>query len=173
MQWKEIPGYEGVYEVSDCGDVRRLRDSDAFKAGTLLKPYLCENGYLRLCLRKDGKGRSYGVHRLVMMGFVGVSDDLDVNHLDGVKTRNYLDNLEYCTRRENIDHAYTVLKRGFGEPHGRARLPMEDVLVIYRAVQDSNAVEWLAEVFDVKPATITNIAKRKRWKAILDASIPA
>lgn len=173
MQWKEIPGYEGLYEVSDGGDVRRLRGSDAYKVGTLLKPYLYANGYLRLTLRKDGKTRSFGVHRLVMMAFVGVREDLDVNHRDGVKTNNALANLEYCTRRENIDHAYTVLKRGLGEPHGRARLLIDEIPVIYRAVHDGNAVEWLAEVFGVKPATIENIGARKRWRAVLDAAIPA
>lgn len=108
--WKDIPGYEGSYKISNLGKVqshiyyngRTLSDR-----ARILKPFLSK-GYLRVCLtNNDGYRKYLCVHRMVMLAFHGNSD-LQVNHINGVKTDNRLSNLEYVTRSENMKHAYRI-----------------------------------------------------------------
>ena len=101
--WKDIVGYEGLYVVSNLGRVKSIR----YKNSRILKPHLNERGYLVVGLSKNGKAKIYKVHRLVMISFVGYLEGKDqVNHIDGNKTNNRLDNLEWCTQSENLRHAY-------------------------------------------------------------------
>lgn len=97
-EWRDIKGYEGLYLVSNLGRVYGI------KRKNILHPGLTEKGYLSVGLSKDGKGTSKKVHRLVAKAFLGESK-LEVNHKDGDKTNNRVDNLEYCTRSQNIRHA--------------------------------------------------------------------
>ena len=106
--WKDIPDYEGAYQVSDMGRVRSLDHIARCNRGTklyrgrVIKPFITNAGYLRVGLRHHGDvhKRMDSVHRLVMLAFVGPSD-LQVNHKDENKTNNRLDNLEYVTASKN------------------------------------------------------------------------
>ena len=98
--WKPIPGYEGIYFASNFGRIK----SFARTKERILNPSNNTKGYPHVKLWKNQKYRIFRVHRLIMLTFVGESD-LGVNHLDGVKTNNRIDNLEYCSNRDNIDHA--------------------------------------------------------------------
>lgn len=97
----EIKGFEDVYQVSDLGRVRRIRDN---KVMALKKTH---TGYLHIGLRKGGKRKWCPVHRLVAIMFL---DNLEkkpqVNHKNGCKDDNRVYNLEWCTQSENIKHAY-------------------------------------------------------------------
>lgn len=96
------------YEVSNEGRVRNA------KTGRILKTNLNERGYERVSLYdKDKRIRTRPIHRLVADTFYdGDHTALDVNHIDGDKTNNHISNLEFCTRKENINHAFsTGLKR--------------------------------------------------------------
>lgn len=90
------------YEVSTYGRVRR---SDNKKEKALIKS---NNGYYKVDLYKDGKRKDKGVHRIVMESFVECDDpeNKQVNHIDGDKTNNKITNLEWCTRSENMKHAF-------------------------------------------------------------------
>lgn len=102
--WKVIPGYEGIYEVSDFGRVKSILRTDRFgrtRGGMFLSPGLGKNGYYTVALCKNGKQKSRNVHKLVMEAFVGKSEKV-VNHIDGVRSNNNLSNLEYVTQRENV-----------------------------------------------------------------------
>ena len=115
--FKSIPGYDGMYEVSNYGRVKSLKR----KIHKFLKPAANHAGYLVVALSKDGKVKQYKVHRLVLMTFNPVEnmDKLDVNHKDGNKLNNNLDNLEWCTRSENINHSYqNGLQKVVTNPHG-------------------------------------------------------
>ena len=113
--WQPVPGYEGLYEVSDQGRVRSLDRSFERKTGPrpatirlkgrMLKPGLASNGYLTVSLWAKNKGRSHCIHVLVMNAFVCDSAGFDINHIDGDKNNNRLENLEICTRSENMRHA--------------------------------------------------------------------
>ena len=102
--WKDIPNYEGLYEVSNCGIVRSLNYNHTGKT-KVMKALKNRNGYLRVNLWKDGKRKAHLVHRLVWEAFRGaIPAGLQINHLDERKDNNWLDNLEVCTHKENINH---------------------------------------------------------------------
>lgn len=104
--WKDIPGYEGKYQVSNAGNVRSLNWRNKGEIRNLfLKSH--NQGYLQVELAKDGKRRTYMVHRLVALCFVdGYADGYVVNHINENKTDNRAENLEWCTQSYNT--AYTV-----------------------------------------------------------------
>ena len=106
--WKDVVGYEGLYKVSDKGNVysvERLNSRGRKIGGRIMKPTPNTNGYLRVNLCKDGKTKSKLVHRLVLEAFVGNPNNLpQVNHIDENKTNNELSNLEWCTGEQNINH---------------------------------------------------------------------
>lgn len=107
-EWRAVVGYEGFYEVSSFGNVRRLsrNDTDGRSTRGRLKKQSMTNGYLFLGLCRDGKPEIVRVHRLVARAFLGeCPDGLVVNHIDHDKTNNHATNLEYVTPKENIQHA--------------------------------------------------------------------
>jgi DNA-binding XRE family transcriptional regulator len=98
--WKPIEGYEGIYEVSDQGRVRNI------KLGRLMTAQKVTHGYLAYNLSKQGRTRSLLAHRLVAIAFIPNPENKEqVNHKDLNKSRNSVDNLEWVTRQENLDHA--------------------------------------------------------------------
>lgn len=111
--WKDIKGYEGFYQVSDCGRVRSL-ERDVFSPnGTvnrhieekILVPVLNNKGYSLVNLFKNGKGKLMLVHRLVAMAFIpNPENKSQINHRDEVKTNNVVENLEWCSAQENINY---------------------------------------------------------------------
>lgn len=110
--WLPVPGYETLYEASSYGKVRSLerkRRNGATVKGRILKG--CPSkGYLRHTLHKDGKQKTPSAHRVVAITFIDNPNDLpSVNHKDGVKTNNVASNLEWCTPKDNTQHAIKVL----------------------------------------------------------------
>lgn len=110
--WKPVKGYEGLYEVSTTGRIRSIeRTVPHSKSGTRRFPASEKmptdvHGYLYCYLYKNGKGRRFAVHRLVAEAFIPNPDKKpEVNHLDGNKYNNCVENLEWVTRKENVRHA--------------------------------------------------------------------
>ena len=98
-EWKEIPGYEGLYEVSNKGNVRNVRRNK------LLRLQKTNNGYIRVVLSKNRIKTGFQVHRLVALTFLPNPLNLpQVNHLDENKKNNNIDNLEWCTAKYNINY---------------------------------------------------------------------
>ena len=112
-QWKPIEGYEGLYEISNLGNVRALEKSWVTGKGTvrhqkekILKLAKDTNGYLQLNLYKDGKYKYFRVHRLVALHFLPNPNNYnEVNHKDEVKTNNIVSNLEWCSRQYNAEYS--------------------------------------------------------------------
>ena len=98
--WKDIPGYDGVYQVSSLGRVK----SNRFNKERLLTPSPHKDGYLKVGLSKDKKLRSFTIHKLVMLTFVGDSE-LPIDHINFIKTDNRLLNLRYISHRENTSRS--------------------------------------------------------------------
>ena len=109
--WKDIPEYEGLYQVSNLGRVKSLK----VRKEKILKPFSNPKGYLRACLSRDKEQRCFFVHRIVMLAFKGDSP-LSVDHLNEIKSDNRLCNLEYVTIRENVTRA-TVSRGGASSRH--------------------------------------------------------
>ena len=100
-EWKDIKGYEGIYQISNKGRVKSLHyGKEKILSGTPIK-----GGYLFINLSKNGKTKPFYIHRLVAQAFLPNPDNLpDVNHKDEDKTNNYVENLEWCSRKYNINY---------------------------------------------------------------------
>jgi len=105
--WKDIPGYEGYYQVSNLGRVKSLKRKTGNKRNNediILKTYL-RASYLFVRLRKDNKYKNYLVHRLVASAFIPNPDNLpQVNHIDENKINNIVNNLEWCDAKYNNNY---------------------------------------------------------------------
>jgi len=105
--WKEIPNYEGLYEVSNMGRIKSLPRKFTIKNDRILKPEKSNKGYWRAVLCKDNRTKHVSVHRLVAEAFITNPDNKpEVNHKNGIKTDGRAKNLEWCTKSENEQHAY-------------------------------------------------------------------
>ena len=123
-EWRDIEGYEGLYQVSNLGNVRSLRTK------AIMKTNITNWGYCQVCLRAHGERKNKAVHRLVAIAFIPNSESKDeVNHINGIKTDNRADNLEWVTRRENIRHAYkSGLRNAVDEAHGQMKVVAINVI---------------------------------------------
>ena len=111
-EWRDIAGYEGLYKVSDCGRVKSVEHVSGNKhiREKILKGGKYPNGYMYVCLRKNGENKNYLTHRLVARAFISIppTQFTDVNHKDGDKTNNHAHNLEWCDRAYNLAHAVKI-----------------------------------------------------------------
>lgn len=112
--WKPIKGYEGLYEISNFGNIKSLErkaknrgKGKRFIRERILKPSIDRpNGYYQIKLSKNGKMKTFKIHKLVIEHFFKkISKGLVVNHIDGNKLNNNINNLEICTQKDNIRHA--------------------------------------------------------------------
>ena len=102
-QWKDISGYENIYQVSNLGRVKNVNTS------RILKQQVDHDGYFIITLRKGKAKKTYKVHRLVAETFIPRNHKtLQVNHISGIKSDNSVSNLEWVTLRENIIHAHKI-----------------------------------------------------------------
>ena len=172
--WKELKGYREIYEISNYGKVRHKERDGArgyIVSSRELIPQINSSGYYRVSLNLTGKPKSYFVHRLVAELFLPTSDEtLVVNHKDGNKLNNRVDNLEWVTHSENQKHAFALgLKKPtvhYGEDSWFHKLSIEDVEYI-KAVHNPWDKEFgskpLSERFGVSPQTITEIVHGRTW----------
>jgi hypothetical protein len=105
-KWEDIKGYEGIYQISNNGCVRRWRKKA--KNWFYLKPITHSGGYKRLKLRNKGNDKDVYIHRLVAEAFIANKKDQIVNHKDSDKTNNVVSNLEWVNQRENVSHGQKV-----------------------------------------------------------------
>lgn len=106
--WKDIPGYEGLYQVSSKGNVRSLNWRNCgFVRNLYLKKH--NRGYRHVELAKDGTRKAFTVHRLVAMTFIPNPNNYQtINHIDEDKTNNTVENLEWCTPSQNMRHTISL-----------------------------------------------------------------
>ena len=114
-EWRNIPNYEGIYKVSNMGNIKSLITNK------ILKPSFDRFGYARFSATKFKKQKTLRIHRIVMEVFNPVSAKLQVNHIDGDKSNNKLENLEWCTDSENKLHAYVNGLMIGGNEHSKTR----------------------------------------------------
>lgn len=109
--WKDISGYEGLYQVSNLGRVKSLGNRSNHKK-PMIKSLQNRNGYYSITLYKNSKTKTTGVHRLVAEAFIPNPDNLpEVNHKDENKLNNRVDNLEWCNKKYNINYGHSAVNR--------------------------------------------------------------
>jgi hypothetical protein len=122
--FKDIIGYEGIYQISNLGKVKSLdryvtskNDSKRFVKGRMMKLKLDRYGYETVCLSKERIAKTVKVHRIVGINYVPNPDNKpQINHISGIKTQNHVSNIEWCTPQENIQHSFdTGLNTGHGK----------------------------------------------------------
>lgn len=125
--WKDIEGYENLYKISNFGNIISKRywllNKYIYKERKI-KPTIANNGYIRVSLTKDKKVKYVNIHRLVAQAFIPNPDNLPcVNHIDGNKENNRVDNLEWCTHSYNNKEAYRIgLRKAYrGKDNCRSR----------------------------------------------------
>jgi hypothetical protein len=175
--WKDIPGYEGYYQASSLGKIRSLdRVSTHWKGITQIKKgkeisiSADIKGYLKISLMKSGTRKSFKAHRLIAITFLDNKDNLsDVNHKNLNKADNSVSNLEWCSHKENCEHASLNGRKGggMGSKNHFSKLTETDVLEIRDLFKIGKETrKSLAEKYSVDYTLIWQIVARKAWKHI-------
>lgn len=148
--WKDIKGYEGLYMVSNFGNVKSLPRNRVDKNGIIypvqgkILSNSCQNkGYLRVFLCKNNTPKTTSVHRIVASAFIPNPENKPhVNHIDGNRSNNHYSNLEWCTSAENNWHMLNVLKRKIGKARfGKDNPAAKAVICIETNERFNTAVE--------------------------------
>ena len=153
--WKDIKEYEGLYQVSNLGRVKSLKRIEKFYHNNndkILIQSKCSNGYLKIVLSKNNLHKNYMTHRLVAKTFLpNPENKRTVNHKDGNKQNNCVDNLEWATYSENIQHAYNLgLNYGSDKLKGRAGKLSKMSKSVYQIDRNKNKI--LNEYYSVREA---------------------
>jgi hypothetical protein len=165
--WVEIQGTNGLYFVSDKGNVR----SAHFGKEKQLTYFINKKGYQNVFLYFNGKRLCTRIHRLVAMSFIpNVQNKDQVNHKNGIKTDNSVENLEWVNNSENVKHAFdTGLKKPnivHGSRHGMSKLNESQVLEIRQMNQEGQTSTSIAKNFGLSLGTVSGIVLRRNWKHI-------
>jgi hypothetical protein len=163
--WKKVEGFDGRYEVSNFGRVRSYFKNNLH----FLAPCKHQNGYIHVDLRMKGLGYRVSIHRLVAKLFIPNPENKPcVNHKNGIKTDNTVENLEWATYSENQQHSYNTGLRPItlGENSPNASLADSDVKKIKKLINDGVRLKKIALLFNVSPSNISYIKRNKTWTHI-------
>ena len=163
--WKDAPGYEGVYQVSNLGRVKsmsRIRVNGRAKILTKDKILLSKtlNDYVKI-----GMTHKYVLaHRLIAKAFIPNPDNKpQVNHINGIKHDNRVENLEWVTASENAIHSSKNKLSNTGEKHWKSKLTEKNI----KEIRESKLKQSeLAKIYNITQSTICQIISRRTWKYI-------
>ena len=171
-KWKEIKGYDGRYQVSNKGGVKRAKSIGLDHAKIqVLKQSPDKDGYMKLNLSNRLVEKRYLVHRLVLQTFVGSPPKgrYEVNHRNGIKNDNRVENLEWCSNLENAGHAHRtgLFDGAIGSNHYKTKLSDKDILDIRKEYMKGDVtLKYLGKKYKVAFSTIGRIISKATWKHI-------
>lgn len=166
--WSPVVSYEGIYEVSNLGNVKHLeyKRKNTLTGGysimkeRILKPVKHKNGYVVLDLHKNRFHKIILLHRIVAVTFIpNTKNRPQINHLDGNKENNRVDNLEWCTPRENVLHA---VKNGLS----KSKLLPYDIILIRQQLCNNEKQTEIAKRFNVSKYVIQDIKRNRNWNHV-------
>lgn len=158
--WKEIINHPN-YEINELGQVKNKIK------GNLLTPFKTTNGYLRIRISDKG---AYQLHYLIALHFIDNPNNYtEINHINGNKLDNSIENLEWSNRSLNMIHAYNkglaknTFKNNKGENHYNSKLKKEDIIKIKEMLKNNITQVEISRQFNVSKQTISNIKNNKNW----------
>ena len=169
-EWKNIKGYEGLYQVSNLGNVKSVdriikRSTSEMKLKSKnMSQYIGNSGYPMISLCTNGQCKRHLVHRIVATAFLpNPLNKAYVNHIDGNKQNSNLENLEWSTPTENSIHAHNhgLANVGKGEKHRSAKLTVDKVKYIR---ESSKTIKELSLMFNVSKQAIRDVKMKRSWK---------
>ena len=175
-EWRLIAGFEGFYEVSNLGRVRRVMQSSGTKAGRIRRPqYRNPLGYPCVVLYRSQKARCCFLHHLVAGAFIGPRPlGKEINHKDGNKRNPNVMNLEYVSPSQNRKHAVDTgllyvppERRARGQKIGVSKLDPGQIEAILKEHAEGVYVVTLARRYGVSRQTIWKITSRRTWKEVI------
>ena len=132
--WKDIPGHKGKHMVSNFGNVKSVKYMHT-NSERVLKQSINRCGYAYIILWENKNKKHYTIHRLVASTFIPNPNNYpQINHIDGNKLNNSVDNLEWCTASENVIHRFKVLKH---RPHNCKKIKCVEKNIIYDSVTEA------------------------------------
>lgn len=166
--WKDIEGFENKYQISNLGNVKTLDRYDSlgrFHKSKLLKISIEKDGYEYITLLGNkGATKSFFIHRLVVHAFMTNLNDLpQINHKDGNKTNNKVDNLEWLTAKQNVRHALRTGLRKSGENHPWAILTNYQVQQVPVLLEQGLTQKAISKLYNVSYSCIKNICQKRKW----------
>ncbi len=169
--WKYIPGYEGLYEISNFGRVKSLPKRNRPGKTIILKPTMDTQGYLYVSLYNLNKQKTVRIHPLVANNFVDGKTKLksQVNHVDGTKENNNSSNLEWVTGSENMLHAVAMglLSTKKGEENPASKLTKINVKEIRKLYSTGLYTQrFISNKFNISFSTIHLVVRNKIWKSV-------
>jgi len=176
--WKDIAGFEKYYQVSNLGRIKRLPRMSKHSCPGYFKPYgerimvmniANPKKYVSAKLTVDGITITRQLHRVVLSAFVPCpAEGLVVNHKDGNKHNNCLDNLEWVTYKENANHAKNMglTHYAVGEDSGQVKTNNKDVAEIKKMLQLGEVQKVIAQKFGISKKMVTDINTGRTWKHI-------
>ena len=170
--FKPIKGYEGLYEISNHGNVKSLAKtwSVGVKGDTILKPGGWEENYVHVVLSMDKVKRHLLVHRLVALHFCDNPNNYPVvNHKNSNRRDNYYGNLEWATQKQNVQHGYEhgYMEGRKGLRHHNCKLSEYQISEIKKMYNEKyGSQKEIAKVFNIKQSQVSRIVTGRRWSHI-------
>jgi hypothetical protein len=165
--WRSVPSYEGVYEVSCFGWIRRVSKASGTQSGRILKDFNNHATYRYITLRVNNIPSNFLVHILVAKVFhPNPMNKPQVNHKDGIKWHNWASNVEWATRAENMEHAAKTGLTPTGEKSHLSKVTAKDVREMRSIFSLGIAQKKIAQIYGLSKGQVNRIVHNINWKQI-------
>jgi hypothetical protein len=160
-EWRDVLGFEGLYEVSSLGRVNSFARNGT--RGGILKREINRGGYVKVVLSKNDKTSTHVIHRLMAIAFFGDNPRMQVNHKNGAKADNRIENLEWCTAQQNTLRAHRtgLASKRPGEKNSNSKLTEIQVIEIFHA---AGRYRDIGAIHGITPENVYSIKNGKTWK---------
>ena len=158
--WKDVVGYEGLYQVSNLGHIKSIGRKSNHKNTIIMKPFISGNRYFSVYLHKNNNSKRTFVHRIVALAFIPNPENKPyVNHINGNRFDNCVSNLEWCTSQENNSHAVrTGLNKGYSHWNGITGENNPHSIPVFQIDKNNNIVNTFCSAREA--SNITGISRR-------------